>query len=77
MQHEIVNSFIYLKCKTTSNSKSTLNIKCRIAQAKQMFFNKKKLFVIITINVNVRKTPTKTVIWRVALYYRIMNNTES
>lgn len=36
------------------------------AQAKHMFFKKKNLFAIHTININIRKT-TKTVIWSVAL----------
>lgn len=33
-----------------------------------MFFKRKKLLIINTININIRKTLIKTLVWSVALY---------
>lgn len=50
----------------TSDEKITTDISCRIAQAKQMFFKKKKkLFATKTLNINIRKTLIKTIVLKI------------
>ena len=40
---ENVNSYTYLGSRVTSDGKSASDIRCRIGQAKQVFFKKNKL----------------------------------
>lgn len=54
---ENVNSFPYLRNKITRDGKSTTDMNFRIAQAKLVFFKKKKLFITNTINI------IKTMVW--------------
>lgn len=62
-----VCSFTYLGNKI-SDEKNTTDISCRIVQAKQVFFKKKKLFTTKSLNINIGKTLIKTMIWSVVLY---------
>lgn len=43
---EFVHSFTYLGKKITYDGKNTLDIKCRIAQANQVFYKNKNLYTI-------------------------------
>lgn len=65
---ERVNSFTYLGSKITNGRKSTMDIKSGIAQAKQVFFKKKKLFIKTTVSSNIRKVLIKIMIRSVVLY---------
>jgi hypothetical protein len=56
MKLENVNSCTYLGSRVTSDGKSAIDIRCRIAQAKQAFFKKKKFLTTNAININIRKT---------------------
>ncbi|VVC45686.1 Reverse transcriptase domain [Cinara cedri] len=65
---ENINSYTYLGSRVMSNGKSATDFRCRIAQAKQAFFKKKKLLTRNVININIRKILMKTLVWSVALY---------
>lgn len=65
---ENVNSCTYLGSRIISDGKSATDIRCRIAQAKQVFFKKRKVLTTNAININIRKILIKTLIWNVTLY---------
>jgi len=65
---ENVNSYTYLGNRVINDGKSATDIRYRIAQAKQAFFKKKKLLTTNAININIKKTLVKTLVWSVTLY---------
>jgi len=65
---ETVQCFTYLGNKITHDGKSEIDIKCRIAQAKQAFYKKKYLFIANTISLKTRKPLIKSFVRSIALY---------
>jgi len=45
-----------------------MDIKCKIAQAKQAFYKKKHLFTAINISLKTRKALIKSFVWSKALF---------
>lgn len=66
---ETVQCFTYLGSKITHDGRSEIDIKSRIAQAKQAFYKKKHLLTANTVSLNTRKNLIKSFVWIIALYY--------
>jgi len=56
-----VNYFTYLGGKITSDMKNIIDINFRIAQTKNIFSKKRKVFTTNETNMNIRKTQVKSV----------------
>ncbi|KAL4135344.1 hypothetical protein QTP88_006959 [Uroleucon formosanum] len=54
--------------KITHDGRSEMDIKSRIAQAKQAFYKKKHLLTANTVSLNTRKNLIKSFVWSIALY---------
>uniref|UniRef100_A0A2S2QAL0 Reverse transcriptase domain-containing protein n=1 Tax=Sipha flava TaxID=143950 RepID=A0A2S2QAL0_9HEMI len=65
---ETVQCFICLGSKITHDGRSEMDIKSRIAQAKQAFYQKKHLLTANTVSLNTRKNLIKSFVWSIALY---------
>ena len=62
-----VDQFCYLGSKITSDCRSNVDIKSRLAQARNAFLKKRDL-LRSSIDLNVRKSFLKVFVWSVALY---------
>lgn len=65
---ETVQCYTYLGSKITHDGRSEMDIKSRIAQAKQAFYKKKHLLTANTVSLNTRKNLIKSFVWSIALY---------
>ena len=62
-----VDQFCYLGSKITSDCRSNVDIKCRLAQARNAFLKRRDL-LRSGIDLNIRKSFLKVFVWSVALY---------
>lgn len=58
---ETIQCFTYLGSKITHDGKIEMDIKCRIAQAKQAFYKKKHLFTADTVSFKIIKALIKSI----------------
>ncbi|XP_025406672.1 uncharacterized protein LOC112680706 [Sipha flava] len=65
---ETIQCFTYQGSKITHDGRSEMDIKSRIAQAKQAFYQKKHLLTANTVSLNTRKNLIKSFVWSIALY---------